>query len=47
MGTVHASLGMSLDGRVVKEIDLELGDDRTLRVYDTAADDADGRLAVF
>ena len=34
-------------GRVVKEIDLELGDDRTLRVYDTAADDADGRLAVF
>ena len=29
------------------ETDLELGDGRTLHVYDTGADDADGRLAVF
>src|ERR687894_1678631 len=29
------------------ETDLKLGDDRTLHVYDTGADDADGRLAVF
>src|SRR5215203_2680771 len=28
-------------------MDLELGDGRTLHVYDTGADDADGRLAVF
>jgi len=28
-------------------MDLELGDGRTLHVYDTAADDTDGRLAVF
>jgi pimeloyl-ACP methyl ester carboxylesterase len=32
---------------VVREIDLGLGDGRTLHVYDTGADDADGRLAVF
>jgi pimeloyl-ACP methyl ester carboxylesterase len=32
---------------VVTEIDLELGDGRTLHAYDTGADDADGRLAVF
>jgi pimeloyl-ACP methyl ester carboxylesterase len=32
---------------VVTEFDLELGDGRTLHVYDTGADDADGRLAVF
>jgi len=31
----------------VTETDLELGDGRTLHVYDTGADDADGRLAVF
>jgi pimeloyl-ACP methyl ester carboxylesterase len=29
------------------ETDLKLGDGRTLHVYDTGADDADGRLAVF
>jgi pimeloyl-ACP methyl ester carboxylesterase len=29
------------------ETDLKLGDGRTLHVYDTCADDADGRLAVF
>ena len=29
------------------QTDLELGDGRTLHVYDTGADDADGRLAVF
>lgn len=29
------------------ETDLELGDGRTLHVYDTGAHDADGRLAVF
>ena len=29
------------------ETDLELGDGRTLHMYDTAVDDADGRLAVF
>lgn len=29
------------------ETDLELGDGRTLHVYDTGADDAGGRLAVF
>jgi pimeloyl-ACP methyl ester carboxylesterase len=32
---------------VVREVDLGLGDGRTLHVYDTGADDADGRLAVF
>ena len=32
---------------MVKEADLELGDGRTLHVYDTDADGADGRLAVF
>jgi len=31
----------------VREKDLDLGDDRTLHLYDTGADDADGRLAVF
>ena len=29
------------------EIDLKLSDGRTLHAYDTGADDADGRLAVF
>ena len=29
------------------ETDLELGDGRTLHAYDTSANDADGRLAVF
>src|ERR671921_1580138 len=29
------------------ETDLELGDGRTLHAYDTGADDAAGRLAVF
>jgi pimeloyl-ACP methyl ester carboxylesterase len=32
---------------VVTETDLELGGGRTLHAYDTGADDADGRLAVF
>ena len=32
---------------MVRETDLELGDGRTLHVYDTGAGDADGRLAVF
>ncbi len=32
---------------MVTETDLELGDGRTLHAYDTGADDADGRLAVF
>ncbi len=32
---------------VVTETDLELSDGRTLYVYDTGAEDADGRLAVF
>jgi pimeloyl-ACP methyl ester carboxylesterase len=32
---------------VVTETNLKLGDGRTLHVYDTGADDADGRLAVF
>jgi len=32
---------------VVTETDLELGDGRTLHAYDTGADDAAGRLAVF
>jgi pimeloyl-ACP methyl ester carboxylesterase len=32
---------------VVTETDLELSDGRTLHAYDTGADDADGRLAVF
>jgi pimeloyl-ACP methyl ester carboxylesterase len=32
---------------VVTETDLELGDGRTLHAYDTGADDADVRLAVF
>jgi pimeloyl-ACP methyl ester carboxylesterase len=32
---------------VVTETGLELSDGRTLHVYDTGADDADGRLAVF
>jgi pimeloyl-ACP methyl ester carboxylesterase len=31
----------------MREFDLELGDGRTLHVYDTAADGADDRLAVF
>ena len=31
----------------VTETDVELGDGRTLHVYDTGADGADGRLAVF
>jgi len=36
------------DGRLcVTETDLELGDGRTLHAYDTGADDAVGRLAVF
>jgi pimeloyl-ACP methyl ester carboxylesterase len=32
---------------MVKETDLRLGDGRTLHVYDTGADDADGWLAIF
>ena len=32
---------------MVTETDLKLGDGRTLHVYDSGADDADGRLAVF
>jgi pimeloyl-ACP methyl ester carboxylesterase len=32
---------------VVTEVDLKLGDGRTLHVYDTGADDAHGRFAVF
>src|SRR5918994_3065002 len=32
---------------MVTETDLELGDGRTLHAYDTGADYADGRLAVF
>jgi pimeloyl-ACP methyl ester carboxylesterase len=32
---------------VVTESDVKLGDGRTLHVYDTGADDADGRLVVF
>jgi pimeloyl-ACP methyl ester carboxylesterase len=32
---------------VVTETDLKLGDGRTLHVYDTGVNDADGRLAVF
>jgi pimeloyl-ACP methyl ester carboxylesterase len=32
---------------VATEFDLELGDGRTLHVYDTGADEAAGRLAVF
>jgi pimeloyl-ACP methyl ester carboxylesterase len=32
---------------VVTETDLKLGDGRTLHVYDTGVDDADGRLAVL
>ena len=32
---------------MVTETDLDLGDGRTLHAYDTGADDADGRLAVF
>ena len=32
---------------MVRETDLVLSDGRTLQVYDTRADDADGRLAVF
>jgi pimeloyl-ACP methyl ester carboxylesterase len=32
---------------VVRETDLELSDGRTLHAYDTGADEADGRLAVF
>jgi pimeloyl-ACP methyl ester carboxylesterase len=31
----------------MRETDLELGDGRTLHVYDTGVDNADGRLAVF
>ena len=33
--------------RMVTETDLELADGRTLHTYDTGADEADGRLAVF
>jgi pimeloyl-ACP methyl ester carboxylesterase len=33
--------------RMVREFDLEVGDGRTLHVYDTGADEADARLAVF
>ena len=33
--------------RAVTETDLELSDGRTLPVYDTGANDGDGRLAVF
>ena len=32
---------------MVTETDLELSDGRTLHIYDTGADDANGRLAVF
>jgi pimeloyl-ACP methyl ester carboxylesterase len=32
---------------MVNELDLGLGDGRTLHVYDTGADEADGRLPVF
>jgi pimeloyl-ACP methyl ester carboxylesterase len=32
---------------VVREMDLEVGGGRTLHLYDTGADDADDRLAVF
>ena len=32
---------------MVAETDLELGDGRTLHIYDTCADGAEGRLAVF
>ena len=32
---------------MVTETDLELGDGRTLHAYDTGANDANGRLAVF
>ena len=32
---------------MVRETDLELGDDRTLHAYDAGADDADSHLAVF
>src|SRR5919107_466153 len=32
---------------MVTETDLELDDGRTLHVYDTGADDAEGRLALF
>lgn len=32
---------------MVTETDLQLSDGRTLHVYDTSGDDADGRLAVF
>jgi pimeloyl-ACP methyl ester carboxylesterase len=32
---------------VVNELDLKLGDGRTLHVYDTGADEGDGRLPVF
>jgi pimeloyl-ACP methyl ester carboxylesterase len=32
---------------VVRETDLELGDGRTLHVYDTGTDDAEGRFTVF
>src|ERR671913_1181774 len=32
---------------MVRQTDLELGDGRTLHAYDTGADDADERLAVF
>lgn len=36
------------DGRLrVREIDLDLGDRRTLHAYDTGADGGDGQLAVF
>jgi hypothetical protein len=32
---------------MVKELDLELADGRTLHVYDRDGDDRDGRLALF
>jgi hypothetical protein len=32
---------------MVTETDLKLGDGRTLHAYDTGANDADNRLAVF
>jgi len=38
---------MTDTGWVVTETDLELGDGRTLHVYDTGGDGTEGRLAVF
>jgi pimeloyl-ACP methyl ester carboxylesterase len=45
-GGVKKSHGLYI-GRVVTETDLKLSDGRTLHIYDTGADDADGRLVVF